>query len=277
MNEKLGVAGASSLARVDVVSVGAGTADGPIVVLVHSSVSGARQWRRLMEALEHEYEVRAVNLFGYGKTPPWPGERPLELADLAGLVLAAVPEASRPVALVGHSLGASVAMKAALALGSRARKLLLIEPNTFHLLRDSGRSAAFAEILDLRDTIKAEGAAGTWETAAERFADYWGGAGTWAGMPPERRAAFTDALRPNWHEWDAVLGETLPLARWVEGLPARTHVIWDPATVRPIGEIVEVMRQGTPWTFETLPRGGHMAPLTYPDLVNPMVARFLAG
>ena len=45
---------------------------GPAVMLVHSSVSGARQWRRLMEDLKHRFRVRAVNLYGYGKTAPWP-------------------------------------------------------------------------------------------------------------------------------------------------------------------------------------------------------------
>jgi pimeloyl-ACP methyl ester carboxylesterase len=50
---------------------------GPVVILVHSSVSGARQWRRLMDDLKGQFRVRAVNLFGYGKTPPWSGGKPL--------------------------------------------------------------------------------------------------------------------------------------------------------------------------------------------------------
>jgi pimeloyl-ACP methyl ester carboxylesterase len=45
---------------------------GPIVILVHSSVSGARQWRRLMDDLKGTFRLRAVNLFGYGKTPAGP-------------------------------------------------------------------------------------------------------------------------------------------------------------------------------------------------------------
>ena len=45
----------------------AGSSD-PVVMLVHSSVSGARQWRRLMGDLKDQFRFRAVNLFGYGKT-----------------------------------------------------------------------------------------------------------------------------------------------------------------------------------------------------------------
>ena len=58
-------------AAVDYLEAGAA---GPVVMLVHSSVAGARQWRRLMEDLKEGFRVRAVNLFGYGKTPAWPDD-----------------------------------------------------------------------------------------------------------------------------------------------------------------------------------------------------------
>ena len=45
---------------------------GPVVMLVHSSVSGARQWRRLIDDLKDRFRVRAVNLFGYGRIHPGP-------------------------------------------------------------------------------------------------------------------------------------------------------------------------------------------------------------
>ena len=61
-------------------------------MLVHSSVSGARQWRRLMDDLKTDFHVRAVNLFGYGKTPPWSIEAPQSLEDQARLVETALPD-----------------------------------------------------------------------------------------------------------------------------------------------------------------------------------------
>jgi pimeloyl-ACP methyl ester carboxylesterase len=78
---------------------------GPLVILVHSSVSGARQWRRLMDDLKDRFRVRAVNLFGYGKTPPWPGDAAQTLDDQAALVEAVLPEDSDRICLVGHSFG----------------------------------------------------------------------------------------------------------------------------------------------------------------------------
>jgi pimeloyl-ACP methyl ester carboxylesterase len=73
----------SQLFKVDYLEAGS---SGPVVMLVHSSVSGARQWRRLMDELKNQCRVRAVNLFGYGKTPSWPAEATQTLSDQARLV-----------------------------------------------------------------------------------------------------------------------------------------------------------------------------------------------
>lgn len=257
---------------VDTVEAGSG----PLVVLVHSSVAGARQWRRLMSDLENRFHLIAVNLYGYGGTPAWTGPARQRLEDQAGLVEAALPDDAGRLSIVGHSFGGSVAMTAAAKLGTRVDKLVLLEPNPFHLLDQHGRREALAECLELGSWIKQGGASGDWTTAAERFADYWGDAGTWAAMPEERRATFTAALKPVFHEWDAVIGETITLDDWARALPDQTLVVSDKETVRPIREIVALMRAACPsWRFQHIAAGGHMAPLTRPDLVNPIVAAFL--
>ena len=160
---------------------------GPVVILVHSSVSGARQWRKLMEWLTPSFHVKAVNLFGYGRTPGWPETQTQTLDDQAELIEAILPDNAGKVHLVGHSFGGTVAMAAARRLGPLTGRLVLLEPNPFFLLRDNGRDEAFAEVLALKDFIKSCGVQGKWMEAAERFADYWGGEGTWAA---------TDAYRP---------------------------------------------------------------------------------
>jgi hypothetical protein len=52
--------------------------------------------------------------------------------------------------------------------------------------------------------------------------------------------------------------------------------LYDPGTTLPIRETVELLRGAHPhWTFREIAGGGHMAPLTRPDLVNPIIAEFL--
>jgi pimeloyl-ACP methyl ester carboxylesterase len=248
---------------------------GEPVVLIHSSVSANRQWRALTEALADRYRVLAPNLFGYGETTPWSGAAPQSLYAQAQLVVALCDGLDAPVHLVGHSFGGSVALKAAALLGPRVGHLILLEPNPFYLLEQHGRTEAFLEARSLCDHVKRFGALEEWTKVAERFADYWLGDGAWSAMPEKRRAAFVESLPPNFHEWDAVMGEKTPVEEW-RALPARTLVVSDVATRRPIREIVAIFAEACPhWTFHSIAGGGHMAPLTHPELVNPVVRRCL--
>ena len=249
---------------------------GPAVMLIHSSVSGARQWRRLMDDLKDRFRVRAVNLFGYGQTLPWPGDATQSLGDQAKLVEGVLPANADEVCLVGHSFGGSVAMKLAARLGARVSRLVLLETNPFYLLAQAGRVDAFAEAMDMRNCVKTCGARGEWLVAAERFADYWGGAGSWQNMSFERREAFAQALKPNFFEWDSVMNETTPAEQWAALLPHSTLLVCDRKTVLPIREIDSILRQFCPpWSHKEVLDGGHMAPLTRPDVINPIVRSFL--
>lgn len=246
---------------------------GPKVILFHSSVSGARQWRSLMDVLADRYHLIAINLFGYGKTPAWADGRPQSLADQASLAAPFLPQDGEAFAIVGHSFGGSVAMKSAALYGDQVDRLVLIEPNPFYLLEQHGKTDAYQEVTNLRDAIKASGQNGSWETAAEIFANYWTGMGSWDAMPVDRRSKFAEALKPNFHEWDAVMNETTAMVEWNARLPDRTTVISANDTVRSIREICAVMEASAPrWNHKRIDHGGHMAALTKPDLMNPIIA-----
>lgn len=248
---------------------------GPPVILIHSSASANRQWRALIDALKDRYRVLAINLFGYGETTTWPGTSLQSLYAQAQLVLALCEGLGSPVHLVGHSFGGSVALKAATLLGPRVESLVLLEPNPFYLLKQGGRTQAFLESRGLRDHVKCFGSLGDWSRVAERFADYWVGDGSWSAMPEKRRAAFVAALPPNFHEWDAVMDEQTTIENW-KALTVRTLIVSDKATRLPIREIVDIFTRACPhWSFRSIAEGGHMAPLTHPEIINPIVCEFL--
>lgn len=246
---------------------------GEKVILVHSSVAGAKQWRSLMDALAGDFHVIAVNLFGYGKTRPWDENGNLQrLEDQAKLIEPFVPTDGKQMSLVGHSFGGSVAMKAASLFKDCVKRLVLIEPNPFYLLNTYGRMAAYEEAVALRDSIKKHGKAGSWEIAAEKFADYWAGAGSWSAMPDVRKEKFSHALQPNFHEWDAVMNEETSLLEWERDLPKDTTVISAADTVKSIDEIYMLLSERIPgWNFERIDGGGHMAIMSRPEKVNSMV------
>ncbi|WP_158275576.1 alpha/beta fold hydrolase, partial [Maritimibacter sp. 55A14] len=229
-----------------------------------------------MDLLSNRFHLIAVNLIGYGGTAAWHGERAQTLEDQARLISPFLPADGGKVSIVGHSFGGSVAMKAAALFKDRIHRLILIEPNPFYLLAQHGRTEALQEALRLRRIIKEHGASGVSTAAAEEFANYWTGEGSWQAMSEDRQLKFTEALKPNFHEWDSVMDEGTPLSDWAKSLPSDTTVISAADTVRSIKEIVVLMQQHIPhWNFEKIERGGHMAPLTSPDKINPLVERAL--
>lgn len=257
--------------RIDYLEEGSGDT----VVLVHSSVSGNRQWLALIDALKDRYRVVAPNLFGYGETTAWAGSVSQTLAAQAELILSLCADSKGPVHLVGHSFGGAVALRTASLLGSRTGKLVLFEPTLFYLLAQNGRDEAFLEAKALADHVRQFGAGGDWSTAAARFADYWLGDGAWPAMPERRQSAFAVALRSSIHEFDAGLGETSTIDLCTS-LPARTMVMHDADSRRTILEIVEILKDACPhWAFTRIDGGGHMAPLTHPDLVNHIIREFI--
>jgi pimeloyl-ACP methyl ester carboxylesterase len=261
---------APPLPRLDVVSQGAGR----LVVLVHSSLSGARQWTRLMGELADAYESRAMNLFGYGGTPVWPHAAPPTLADYADAVMAAVPAEATHVSVVGHSFGGAAAMEVARRLGDRVDKLVLIEPSLFYLLRLHGRREAYDEIEGLSRRMDLGTAAP--EAAAEQFITYWGGPDAWNASSDERRAAFIRGVPVVSHEWNAVFHGDTPREDWAELLPRKTMLLSSRAPKRPSREIMELLIEACPaWRLTQISDGGHMAPLTHPHLVNLAVRAFL--
>jgi pimeloyl-ACP methyl ester carboxylesterase len=257
--------------NIDYVEMGTGCP----VLLIHSSVSGNQQWRSLAEALKDRYRVLAVNLFGYGDTTPWPENAVQTLADHADLVLSLCSNSMGPVFIVGHSFGGSVALKAALRLGHQVAGLVLLEPNPFYLLSQHKRQAAYKEVKALRNHVKQYGSVGDWQKVAKRFADYWVSEGTWQSMPEKRRSAFLESMPPVFHEWDAAMNETTKIDTWAS-IKAKTLVVYAADTKLPLREIVELFIDACPhWFFTEISKGGHMAPLFHPELVNPIVTEFL--
>jgi pimeloyl-ACP methyl ester carboxylesterase len=110
-------------------SEGRGVVPRLLAVLVHGVTSSSRTWWRVGPALaERGYRVLAVDLRGHGSSPrPTAG---LSVADLATDVAETVEAAAGPPVdlLVGHSLGALVALELVAAQPGFARRLVVEDP-----------------------------------------------------------------------------------------------------------------------------------------------------
>jgi 3-oxoadipate enol-lactonase len=100
--------------------------EGPGLVLAHGTGGTAESnWAHLFDELAHHFTVVAVDLPGSGETPL--GDGPLELDELAGIVIAATDaEGLATFRVGGFSLGAVVAVRVHSLTAGRVTGLALI-------------------------------------------------------------------------------------------------------------------------------------------------------
>jgi pimeloyl-ACP methyl ester carboxylesterase len=225
-----------------------------------------------MERLADRFHVIAADLYGSGKSPPWPEARPMWLDDQIALLAPAFERAGEGFHLVGHSYGGAVALKAALRFPKKLKSLVLYEPVLFSvLLSDAPQSEAAREIMDVRDDTAHLGP----EAVAERFIDYWMGAGTWAVMPQSRRDTLAQAVRSMKPEWHSAFNEPTPLEAW-RALDVPTLLLTGSASTAAARGVVRLVAGVLPRVqVEELAGMGHMAPVSDPARVNPLIERFL--
>jgi pimeloyl-ACP methyl ester carboxylesterase len=249
---------------------------GPPVVLAHSSVSGNRQWKRLIERLRGHYRVLAPNLHGYGKTTAWTEARTLTIEDAVQVLLGVCEGLEAPIRLVGHSWGGNLCIAAARKLGERVSHLALYEPMMPGLLRGHGRAKAWEEASGVYADVRRMSGARQWTELAHRFTDYFNGEGAWQVTSAERREIIAAQLPPNRHEWDAA---TQPMTtRTLGPIAARGLVLCGTKTRLALKDVVELLRAEFPqWRYVDVPGAGHMGPLTHADEVNSAFEEFLGS
>lgn len=105
---------------------------GPPLLLLHGFDSSLLEFRRLAPLLAPDHQLFIPDLFGFGFTPRPPRARYGHLAvlhHLEALVQAIQQQhGPTPVALIGASMGGSVALSLARRLGDRIGRLLLLAP-----------------------------------------------------------------------------------------------------------------------------------------------------
>lgn len=98
----------------------------PAVVLVHGWACDANYWSAQIEALRAHYTVVAINLAGHGASGS--NRTDWSLPAYAGDVVAVLKQLpQRHVVLVGHAMGADVALAAAGRLGDRLLGIIAVD------------------------------------------------------------------------------------------------------------------------------------------------------
>ncbi|MBT0958135.1 alpha/beta hydrolase [Alphaproteobacteria bacterium KMM 3653] len=153
-------------------------------VMVHCSLARHEVLRPLYAALDAPaLQAVAFDMPGHGGSDPWEGAREYQGATAqVGLSFC-----EGPAHVIGHSFGATVALRMAVEAPERVASLTLIEPVFFAVARVDGAAEYAAHAADFAPFVDAM-AAGEAEAAARIFTGLWGGGTPWDQMPPALRA-----------------------------------------------------------------------------------------
>ncbi len=172
--------------------MGAMVRPGTPALALHCALASRAAWAPVEAALagmEQAPALEAIDLPGHGRAPDWDGQ-----GDYHGALVAAArarldtaPFLGAPADLIGHSLGATVALRLALETPARGRALILIEPVFFAAARAAAPDVYAAHLADSA-AFGAAMAAGDRAGAAREFLREWGGTTPWEALPAPQRA-----------------------------------------------------------------------------------------
>lgn len=246
---------------------------GEPILLLHCGSGSSAAWAPVMNALGHRYRVLAPDLLGYGRSAPWLRDAVLGPDDELGIVEALADVCARPMHLVGHSYGGTVALRAAMRFPRRIASLTLIEPVAFWLLRRTDEPDGWREIAALAERHIALIEIGDDATAAEAFLAYWTGTGSVQKMPEAARDSAVRTAAKVAAEWRMMFASEDDLEA-VASIAVPTLLVCGGRTPTPARRVIEVLRTALPLAqYIDIADVGHMSPLTHPTIIAECIRR----
>ena len=218
----------------------------------------------------------AVDLYGYGDTPMWPGTGAFSLDREAELLDDIFSESREPIFVVGHSYGGAVGLTAALRHPQIIAGIIVYEPVLFGLLDQRGETAQAArEIASLDSEITTQLARGKPAEAARAFVDYWSGAGSFASYADKLRDQLALKMNKVALDFQAIFNSRTPLSDYRK-ITAPTVLLYGLASPAPTRIITDLLaRTIAAAEVRGLLGLGHMGMASGKETINRVAAKFL--
>lgn len=230
------------------------TGDTPDTVMLHCTLARHEALLPLAQALG--VSATLTDLIGHGRSADWDGQGDYQTANMQ----AAAALCDGPTHLIGHSFGATVALRLAVTYPGKVSRLTLIEPVYFALATDP---AAKADHLARFAPIYAAYEAGDLTTAARLFHGDWGG-GDWEAMPQRTRDGFTRRMPLIMAGVPAIQDDVFDVVGRMSGLTVPVTLIRGEHTQPIVPAIHAAICAAVPHARNHVVAGaGHMVPLTH--------------
>ncbi len=237
------------------------------VLALHCSLAHSGAWTGLASLLS-SVTVTALDQPSHGRSADWDQREDLHtLTTRISVAMAETIAEDNRVDLIGHSFGATVALRMALERPDLVRSLTLIEPVVFGAAKGSdvydrfrAGHLAFAELV----------LTGKRAEAAAVFHGVWGNGEAFADLPDKTSRYMLDRIHLIEAQNPVLLDDSAGMLRpgALEGVVAPVLLI-DGADSPPIIDAVHRSLAGRLPNVQrlTVPGAGHMVPITHPDWI----------
>jgi pimeloyl-ACP methyl ester carboxylesterase len=241
-----------------------GTGPRPVLAL-HCSLAHGGAWRAVATHLR-DCRLLAPDLPGHGMSPDWAGPGDYHAATTRAVVPLLQDLAQRgPVDLLGHSFGATVALRLALERPDLVRSLMLVEPVLFAAAR-AAEAPEYGPWQAQAASYRAALAKGNMALAADLFQALWGAVPLQA-LPAPQRGYIIDRIGLIAAQDGALTDDTGGLLSWqrLESLGLPVLLVEGGLSPPIIGAIQTELARRLPMVRRVTVEGaGHMLPLTHP-------------
>lgn len=235
------------------------------VLALHCTLAHSGAWRGLARTMGDDVTLHAMDMPSHGRSADWSPDDG-DFQDIAATAAAGMLD--RPMDLLGHSFGATVALRIAAERPDMVRSLTLIEPVFFAVAVLDAPDVLAAHDADAKpffDTYKS----GDPALAARLFNRMWsdGSAPRWPDLPEATRAAMTRAIHVVPACGDAIYNDRAGLLApgGLDALTAPAQLLRGSNTHAVIGVINDGLARRLPNAVSLVVDGaGHMLPITHP-------------
>lgn len=229
-------------------------------------MGNSASWGPIAGRLDGRIDLFAFDMPGHGRSGPWTG-LPDGTDFHTAITRIAASFIHQPLDLIGHSLGATVALRIGVAAPEAVRSLTLIEPVLFAAAPDADQAAR-------ERNLAASLAKGEAEDAARQFIDVWG-AQPFGDLPPAVRQTMTDQIHLVSATAETLSRDGARILRegGLERIDAPVLIVAGADSPPVIHAIAEALASRLPDVGRAVvPYAGHMVSLTHPDQTAGLIA-----
>lgn len=246
-------------------------------LLFHCTLAHSGAWKGLMANLSDILSMEAMDLPGHGRS----GGRDLSQSwqsQSVDMGVDLIRQGRAPVDLIGHSFGATIAIRLTVEHPELVRSLTLIEPVFFSAVRDAGRPEFETQMKDSQ-TFYNFLLAGDFVQATKAFSALWGSDAKWEDLPEKQQTYMVDRITMVRDSDQAALGlgkEYIPLSE-VAKIKVPVFLVEGSQSDAVIRSVQDVLEETLSNTSRLIVKGaGHMVPISHANEVAAKLRVFLS-